>query len=229
MILTKKKKNEQIAQYSYIAIIVLAQLVILFVTKSSMLPAISSLAGALYVSALTFKKKFAFLAAMVFNATMLFVGWQHGILSEIIQQPMFFLMDILGLVQMNRPGKYPVIDKVLTRFKTIRAYKVFLLSFVFIVVWTIISFNLGSPIWQKDGLLGGIAIAAQVFAIAENKYSWFGWMALNGMTAFTWLTMSPANGTMGALYIIFFVNSIVGFIFWKMSEKKEAKKLVVNM
>ena len=111
--------NKPAFQYAYITLIVLAQLVVLFTVKTPIVQWVSGLAGALYVSTLTFSKKYTFLVALVFNTTMLFIGIQHGILSEIIQQPLFMAMGIIGFVHMNFQGQYKFINNTIERIRNI--------------------------------------------------------------------------------------------------------------
>lgn len=212
--------NKPAFQYAYITLIVLAQLVVLFTVKTPIVQWVSGLAGALYVSTLTFSKKYTFLVALVFNTTMLFIGIQHGILSEIIQQPLFMAMGIIGFVHMNFQGQYKFINNTLERIRNIEVWKILLLSIIVMVVWTFISKGLGSPIWWKDGILGGVAISAQLFSIAGNKYSWFYWMTLDALTTWTWFTLATPNIAMGVLYLIFLANAIFGYIVWNASKKE---------
>lgn len=193
------------------------QIVTLIITKASLLSVISSLAGIIYVSTLVFKKRYTFLFAMIFNATMLVIGFGNGIYSEIIQQPMFFAINAIGFMHMNSKSSNRQVDKVLDKIKSIKSTYVFAISFLMIVGWSILSFSLGSPIWLKDGLLGGIAISAQVFSISENKYSWYGWMILNGLNVWTWMTLGHA--AMAVLYGAYLLNSIVGYIVWSREAK----------
>lgn len=212
--------NKPAFQYAYISLIVLAQLVILFTVKTPAIQWVSGISGALYVSTLTFSKKYTFLIALIFNTTMLFIGIEHGILSESIQQPLFMAMGIIGFIHMNYEGKFKFINNILNRIKSINPWNIIILSLVVTIVWTFISHQLGSPIWWKDGLLGGVAISAQLFSIAGNKYSWFYWMTLNALTTWTWFTLATPNVAMGVLYLIFLVNSIIGFIVWTIDQKK---------
>lgn len=154
---------------------------------------------------------------MIFNATMLVIGFSNGIYSEIIQQPMFFAINAIGFMHMNSKSSNRQVDKVLDKIKSIKSTYVFAISFLVIVGWSILSFSLGSPIWLKDGLLGGIAISAQVFSISENKYSWYGWMILNGLNVWTWMTLGHA--AMAVLYGAYLLNSIVGYIVWSREAK----------
>lgn len=207
-------------QYSYILIVFIAQLVILTQTQSPIIQWVSGLSGAIYVSSLTFNRWYTFLFAIVFNGTMLIIGVENGILSEMIQQPLFIIMGILGFLHMNFHNKFKFVNKTLDYIKKINPVIVLVISLIVIIIWTMISKEMGSPIWWKDGLLGGIAISAQLFSIAGNKYSWFYWMALNGLTASTWFTLQQPNIAMGSLYTIFLVNAIFGFVFWEIQEKK---------
>lgn len=190
----------------------LAQLTVLITTKATLISAISSMAGILYVSTLVFKKKFTFFFAMIFNVTMLFIGVQNGIYSEIIQQPMFFLINLIGFINMISRSKHPRIERFLNRLKMINHRLVFATSLLVMIFWSILSYTFGSPIWLKDGVLGGISISAQVFSISENKNSWFGWMALNALNVWTWYTLD--NPVMATLYFFYFINSVVGYISW---------------
>lgn len=212
--------NKPAFQYAYIAIIVLAQLAILFTVDTPIIQWISGISGALYVSTLTFSKKYTFLIALIFNTTMLFIGIQHGILSESIQQPLFMAMGIIGFINMNYAGKFDFVSNTLNRIKRIEPWKILLISVIVTIIWTFISKGLGSPIWWKDGILGGIAISAQLFSIVGNRYSWFYWMALNALTTWTWFTLATPNVAMGTLYLIFLANAIFGYIFWTVAEHK---------
>ena len=207
-------------QYSYISTIVILQLIILLTTQSPVIQWVSGIAGAVYVASLTFNKWYTFLFAIVFNGTMLVIGVQHGILSEMIQQPLFIIMGILGFLHMNYHNKFKFVNKSLDYIKSIKPVYILTLSVIVIVLWTMVSKQLGSPIWWKDGLLGGIAISAQLFSIVGNKYSWFYWIALNGLTSWTWYTLSTPNIAMGSLYLIFLINAVFGFVFWKLQEKE---------
>lgn len=212
--------NKPAFQYAYITLIVLAQLVVLFTVKTPAIQWVSGISGALYVSTLTFSKKYTFLIALIFNTTMLFIGIQHGILSESIQQPLFMVMGIIGFIHMNFKGKFKFITNTLKRIADISPWKIILLSVAVMIIWTFVSKSLGSPIWWKDGILGGVAISAQLFSIAGNKYSWFYWMTLNALTTWTWFTLATPNVAMGVLYLIFLVNSIFGYIVWSHSNKE---------
>lgn len=214
------KKNN--LKYVYVVAIVLAQFYVLMNTNSPTIQWVSGLAGAIYVSTLAINNRFTFLFALVFNGTMLVIGTEHGILSEMIQQPLFIAMAILGFINMNFENKFKVVTRSLDRIKNIKQINVLISSLILIIVWTFISKGLGSPIWWKDGLLGGIALSAQLFSIAGVKSSWFYWMALNALSAWTWFAMTPSNHAMGMLYVLFFINAVVGYISWKIQESKLA-------
>lgn len=203
----------------YVVILVAIQAGVLFVTGANLLAVITNIAGVIYVSTLVFKKKYTFLAAMIFNAGCLIIGLQHGIYSEIIQQPMFFAANLIGFMHMNFKGNMPTVDRILDKIGAVTPWKVILTSVVVTILWSGVSYYLGSPIWWKDGLLGGIAISAQVFSIAENKYSWYYWMALNAVSLFTWFTLG--NVAMGVLYSVYLFNAVLGLYFWSKEEKNK--------
>lgn len=205
-------------QFVYILVLFLFQLSVLIITKASLLSFITNLAGILYVSTLVFKKRYTFLMAMVFNAGCLVIGIKHGIYSEIIQQPMFFVFNLIGFANMNFDKDIPKLHIFLKRVSKVAPWKTILVSVCVTMVWFFVSYSLESPVWIRDGILGGLAITAQVFSIAENKYSWYYWMALNGLSLYTWFSLG--NTVMGSLYSVYFLNAIVGLIVWS---KKQGK------
>lgn len=202
----------------YLLSLVIVQVVVLIITKATLLTAITNIAGVIYVGTLVFKRKYTFVAAMIFNAGCLVIGLQHGIYSEIIQQPMFFAANLVGFMHMNFKGNIPTADRVLDRLGAVTPWKVILTSVIVTILWSGASYYLGSSIWLKDGLLGGIAISAQVFSIAENKYSWYYWMALNALSLITWFSLG--NLAMGVLYSVYLGNAILGAYVWSKSSNQ---------
>lgn len=172
----------------------------------------TSLFGAMYVSRLVFKKRDAFLWALFFNAGMLISGIQGGVFSEILQQPMFFLVNVTGLIEVLNTSKLGQLTNFFKKLGETKPYTVIGISVVIMFAWALLSYTLGSPVPVHDGILGGLAISAQVFSIAEHKYSWFGWMGLNVFSGWTWFLVG--NLPLGFMYTIFFINALVGLYYW---------------
>lgn len=214
-------KKYSVLPIIYVAVLVIFQAVVSFmnINSSGGLSATSAMIGTLYVAMLAIRRKSAFLIAVVFNVLTLIIGVEHQIYSELIQQPLFIIANIIGFINVTRIHKYPNLEKLLKRVHDVHILKVISFSLVIIVVWGAISYSLGSPVWWKDGMLCGIALAAQIFTTAGNKRCWYGWMLLNLISSWTWFTVATPNIIMGVLYLVFFVNSIVGYINYTRAEK----------
>lgn len=175
-----------------------------------------SLFGALYVSRLVFKKRDAFFFALFFNAGMLISGLAGGVFSEILQQPMFFLVNLTGLVEVLNSGRLGKLNAFFRKLGSNSPKNVLIISSLLMVGWSALSYSLGSPVPIHDGILGGLALSAQVFSIAEHKYSWYGWMALNLFSSWTWFLVG--NGPLCFMYLVFFGNALFGLYYWSKKE-----------
>ncbi len=204
-----KDKKVQVA---YIISIVGLQLIVNIVTHQPILNFITTLFGALYVSTLVFKRKLTFFWSLFFNAGMLVTGVQNGVFSEMIQQPMFFLVNLAGLLTVFNINHLKPLHRMTNKLGKTRAVVVNSSVIIFMIVWTFVSMGLGSRVPLHDGVLGGLAITAQIFSIVGNNSSWFGWVALNFMSFWTWITLG--NFPMALMYVIFLINAIFGYVMW---------------
>ena len=211
------------ASLFYISGFILIQLLVLYLQPTTSLAVISALSGTIYVSALAMRKKYAFLIAIIFNLCTLIIGVEHGIYSEMIQQPLFIIANIIGFINVAYTDKFAQLSVFLKKLHNIQLSSVFAVSILLAICWTVLSFYLGSHVWWKDGLLGGIALTAQTFTTAGNKNSWFYWMTLNILSSWTWFTVANPNVTMGILYILFFINAIIGYIIYNKADSENNK------
>ncbi len=208
----------------YVAIILAVQLFVAINQQATGLALVSSIFGAVYVASLAMRYKGAFLLAIVFNISTLFIGIEHKIFSEMIQQPLFILANIIGFINVAYADReIPAIKRILDALKKFDGWSIIIISLGLTIAWSALSYSLGSPVWYKDGLLGGIALTAQFFTTAGNKNSWFYWMALNLLSSWTWLTVASPNIAMSFLYGLFFVNAIIGYVLYRYVEKHDVK------
>lgn len=199
-------------QLSYLVVLLGIQLTVLSINNSSLLESVSAIAGVFYVSLLAFKKRPAFLFALLFNALLLIIGIQHGVYSEIVQQPMFFTVNLMGALSVYNLKQPTVLKNLLSWVKNINLRRLLIFSSLVIIIWIGLSSKLGSSVPVHDGILGGVAIVAQVLSIVERKESWYGWMTLNIISALTWHLVG--NTPLSIMYGVFFINAVIGYILW---------------
>lgn len=193
-------------KWLYVATLTLIQLWVLFITQPGLLTTIGSIAGVLCVTTLVFRDYKTFLFGAVANISFLIIGIQNGVYSELIQQPMFLILGALGYMN----WKYGYENKVINLFKNITPKKAAGIAGIAIILWSIISYLLGSSVYIYDGLLCGTAIASQALEIDKSKYSWIGWMLLNVLSIITWAKVG--NTAMAFVYVVYLINSTKGFI-----------------
>lgn len=199
-------------QLSYLVVLLGIQLTVLSINNSSLLESVSAIAGVFYVSLLAFKKRPAFLFALLFNTLLLIIGIQHGVYSEIVQQPMFFTVNLMGALSVYNLKQPTVLKNLLSWVKNINLRRLLIFSSLVIIIWIGLSSKLGSSVPVHDGILGGVAIVAQVLSIVERKESWYGWMTLNIISASTWHLVG--NTPLSIMYGVFFINAVIGYILW---------------
>lgn len=209
-------------QKAYVGGILALQIIVILVSQgaewsvSTTIGAFTSISGAIYVSTLVFKWRTTFFWAMLFNAGMLYAGVMGGVFSEIIQQPMFFVANLAGLLNVFAIKGFAPLHKALAKVGGAKALTVFLLAIGFSICWTFVSMALGSQVPVHDGLLGGIAITAQVFSIAGHSKSWFCWMALNALSCYTWILLG--NYMLAFMYLVFLANAVLGYLSWSKTD-----------
>ena len=133
---------------------------------------------------------------------------------------MYCVLSIIGLHTWVS-GKNNRMSDYLSKTKLTN---VLIVSFVFIILWGIISYNLGSQVYIRDAFLGGIALAAQTLEIGKNRYSWIGWILLDAISISTWLSIG--NIAMAAMYCLYLINSLYGLIKWNLVARN--KKIIVD-
>ena len=206
----------------YVAFFTIVQAVVLLNTQPNLMTFIGTLAGVLCVTTLVFRNSFTFIFGMISNVLFLLIGLQNGVYSEMIQQPMYFVLSIVGLYTWIS-GKNSALYSFLSKAKV---SNVLIISMFFIIIWGIVSYNLGSQVFIRDAFLGGIALAAQTLEIGKNNYSWVGWVLLNAISISTWVTVG--NTAMATMYVLYLMNSLYGLIKWNTNYKFHAYKNTIN-
>lgn len=199
---------------AYQVVFLITQLVISVVSGNAILSlgTLTAIFGALYVSKLSFKHKSAFAWALLFNVGMLIMGVMSGIFSEMIQQPMFFIVNLTGVFEVYGSNKLVKLSNFFKKLGQAKPVVVLGASVVLMVIWGFISYALGSTVPIHDGILGGLALSAQLFSIAEHKYSWWAWITLNVVNISAWL--SVGNAPVAIMYLTFIINALIGLWFW---------------
>jgi len=212
-----------VRKFIYVLLFTIIQSIILFNTHPNYLTLIGTLAGVLSVTTLVFRNPITFIFSMISNGAFLVIGVQHGVFSEMIQQPMYFVLSIIGLNTWLYNRKNRLVDFLASA----KVRNIIIVSVVFILVWGVISYNLGSKVFVRDALLGGIALASQSLEIGKNRFSWVGWILLNTISISTWI--SVGNIAMAAMYTLYLINSVYGLIYWNFRLHVQNSRVSENM
>ena len=142
-----------------------------------------------------------------------FVFWDAKLYSDALLQIFFFAIQIVGWIAWSRAAQ--VDDGVAVGWMSRRAQALCMVATVVgIATWgTIMARYTDAAAPLADAAVAGLSVSAQIHQSLRRVESWMFWIAVDALAigVFTWRGL----GITAALYSLFLVMAVVGFIQWQ--------------
>lgn len=214
-------KKFEIVNYVFFSLVILATLVLTIVLHLNWLAFISCAASILYIVFLSERNILNFLIGFVSSATYIIIAQQSRLFGEVLFYLLFDIPMILVSFLMWRKHmetKYKVETKKLTIKNIIY---IFILSAVMVVSYGFLLKMIGGQNTFLDALSTVVTLIATLLMAFRYREQWFMWIIVYIVSIILWVT------TFNLLMIIMssscLLSSIIGYINWSFSSKKDKK------
>lgn len=187
------------------------------VSKAPLLVTVGSAVGILFVLGVAFGKRWANAFGAALSLIFGYLSYEQGFFGNAAVNFLYtFPMSIYGLWLWNNKSK----DGEITEKRSLsKRGKIILAGVTALGVASscVFSYLSGSNLWVTDGISAILPIIATWLLINMYKEQWNLWLVYNALEVAMWFTVISAAPEMLAIFVmrvVFFINSVFGFINW---------------
>ena len=211
----------------FMASMVLLQIVVFCIMPDSWLNIVAGLAGVVSVVMCAKGRTMFYFIGFIQTVTYLVLAWQNRFYGEVIENIFYFVTMIWGIFEWkkneitNADGTEDVIAKKFSPTQWILSIVSTVIATLAMGYWLD---GIGSAQAYTDAATNVMAIFAQLLMVWRFREQWIWWIVIDLFCIKMWFV--AGNWSMVAMYIVWTVNAIYGWINWsklnKIQNKKEA-------
>lgn len=206
----------------FMAVAVAMQIMVFCITPDTPLNIIAGIAGCVSVIMCAKGRTMFYFIGFIQTITYLILSWQNKFYGEVMENVFYFVTMIWGIFEWknnevaNGDGTEDVAAKKFTTTQWI-------MSIVSTAVLTFIMGmwleSIGSAQAYTDAATNVLAIFAQILMVKRYREQWLWWLIIDLLCIKLWWV--AGNWSMVAMYVVWTINCIYGWINWSALNKEQ--------
>ena len=199
---------------------VLMQVIVFMITPDSWLNIVAGLAGVVSVIMCAKGRTMFYFIGFIQTFTYLALAWQNKFYGEVLENIFYFVTMIWGIFEwkknevINADGTEDVIAKKFSPTQWILSIIGTVIATIAMGYWLD---GIGSAQAYTDAATNVMAIFAQLLMVWRFREQWIWWIVIDVLCIKLWWV--AGNWSMVAMYIVWTVNAIYGWINWSKLNK----------
>lgn len=204
----------------FMLVAVAMQIIVFMITPDSWLNIVAGLAGVVSVIMCAKGRTMFYFIGFIQTFTYLALAWQNRFYGEVIENIFYFVTMIWGIFEwkknevVNADGTEDVIAKKFTAKQWIASIIGTAIATFAMGYWLN---DIGSAQAYTDAATNVMAIFAQLLMVWRFREQWIWWIVIDVFCIKLWWVAD--NWSMVAMYIVWTVNTIYGWINWSKLNK----------
>lgn len=196
------------------------QVIVFMITPDSWLNIVAGLAGVVSVIMCAKGRTMFYFIGFIQTVTYLVLAWQNRFYGEVLENIFYFVTMIWGIFEWkkneitNVDGTEDVIAKKFSPTQWILSITGTVIATVAMGYWLD---GIGSAQAYTDAATNVMAIFAQLLMVWRFREQWIWWIVIDLFCIKMWFV--AGNWSMVAMYIVWTVNAIYGWINWSKLNK----------
>lgn len=199
--------------YIFLAIGLLLQVIVFYISKDTLLSFISGLSGIFAVVLCSQRKISQFIFSFLQLFTFIILAYQQRLYGKLLENTFYFITMIIAIINWCKNMDITM-QEVKTKNMSIH---LLLILFIITIICTIIFYKIMLLTNNTQPLLDSIttvpAIIAQILLMTRYSEQWLFWLFVDICCVFLWFVIG--NYCMVVQYIFWSVNCIYGFYNWR--------------
>ena len=201
------------------------QIVVFMITPDSWLNIVAGLAGVVSVIMCAKGRTMFYFIGFIQTFTYLALAWQNKFYGEVIENVFYFVTMIWGIFEWkknevtNDDGTEDVIAKKFSAKQWIWSIAGTVIATIAMGYWLD---GIGSAQAYTDAATNVMAIFAQLLMVWRYREQWIWWIVIDVFCIKLWWV--AGNWSMVAMYIVWTINAIYGWINWSKLNKVQSAK-----
>ena len=207
----------------FLAVAIVAQIVVFWITPDTPLNIIAGLAGVISVIICAKGRTLFYFIGFIQTVTYLVLAWQNRFYGEVLENIFYFVTMIWGIFEWKKnefKNEDGTDDVEALRF-TAKQWCVSVIMTV-IATWVVGMWleSIGSAQAYTDAATNVLAVFAQILMVKRYREQWLWWLIIDLLCIKMWFV--AGNWSMVAMYIVWTVNCIYGWQNWSKLNRKQA-------
>jgi nicotinamide mononucleotide transporter len=204
----------------FMFVAVVMQVIVFMITPDSWLNIVAGLAGVVSVIMCAKGRTMFYFIGFIQTVTYLVLAWQNRFYGEVLENIFYFVTMIWGIFEWkknevtNADGTEDVIAKKFSPTQWILSITGTVIATVAMGYWLD---GIGSAQAYTDAATNVMAIFAQLLMVWRFREQWIWWIVIDLFCIKMWFV--AGNWSMVAMYIVWTVNAIYGWINWSKLNK----------
>ncbi|MFC0179357.1 nicotinamide riboside transporter PnuC [Thorsellia kenyensis] len=223
-------KGWSLKGYSIFFVAIAAMIIICISFESSWIEIVSSITGVIGVILIAQAKLSGYFYAIIATSTYAFIAYQYHFFGEAIAYAFLFLpLQFIGyfhwfknLRKDKNKKKVEVITKKLTTQQT---PLLITFTFISIFIYALLMQKIGGHQPGLDSATAVLNVVGTLLMVLRYQEQWLAWIAVNITAIALWVLAVLENKNEGmailAMWTIYLINSIYGYIVWRQKNKLE--------
>ena len=196
------------------------QVIVFMITPDSWLNIVAGLAGVVSVIMCAKGRTMFYFIGFIQTVTYLVLAWQNRFYGEVLENIFYFVTMIWGIFEWkknevtNADGTEDVIAKKFSPIQWILSIAGTVIATMVMGYWLD---GIGSAQAYTDAATNVMAIFAQLLMVWRFREQWIWWIVIDLFCIKMWFV--AGNWSMVAMYIVWTVNAIYGWINWSKLNK----------
>lgn len=209
---------------TFLAAMLILQIVVFCVSPDSVLGIISGIAGVISVVLCARGKISFYFIGFVQTISYLYLAWQNKFYGEVIENIFYLVTMIWGIfvwknnLAEDENGGQQIVAKKFTLIQWIASIIGTILATLAMGYWLT---TIGSAQAYTDAATNVMAIFAQLLMIRRYREQWLWWLIIDILCFKMWFV--AGNWSMVAMYVAWTINCIYGWVNWTRNAACEKK------
>lgn len=209
---------------TFLAAMLILQIIVFCVSPDSVLGVISGIAGVISVVLCARGKISFYFIGFVQTISYLYLAWQNKFYGEVIENIFYLITMIWGIfvwknnLAEDENGGQQIVAKKFTLIQWVASIIGTILATLAMGYWLT---TIGSAQAYTDAATNVMAIFAQLLMIRRYREQWLWWLIIDILCLKMWFV--AGNWSMVAMYVAWTINCIYGWVNWTRNAVREKK------
>lgn len=204
-----------VAERIFLLVAVVMQIVVFCITPDTPLNIIAGIAGCVSVIMCAKGRTLFYFIGFIQTFTYLALAWQNKFYGEVMENIFYFVTMVWGIFEWKKnevSNEDGTEDVGALRFTPAQWVASIIATVILTYIMGVLLESIGSAQAYTDAATNVLAVFAQILMVKRYREQWLWWLIIDLLCIKMWFV--AGNWSMVAMYIVWTVNCIYGWMNW---------------